>query len=170
MNDKLKKMDDYVQKLIAEYGEDWPYHIPIYYADEISVLEQCGYDTEGISAERCGEMFQCIVTDLVCGRDKDAVTLPGLCSTCSVMDWIEAPGCPDMEYQHFDFPDDKILGGYFKGLPRSIVVSRKNPDWLTLELHPVEEWHEVTPTQKRLACGTLGWYARIQGEFYWMTA
>lgn len=97
------------------------------------------------------------------------ITMEGITSTCSVMDWIEEAGCPDLDFTHFEFPDDPILGGFFKGLPRSIVVSRQAPDGLTLELHPVETWHQVTPTQRRLNCDGYGWYACINGVFYWMT-
>lgn len=97
------------------------------------------------------------------------IKLGGLLSTCAVMDWIEQNGCPELHEQFFEFPDDVILGGIFKGLPRSLVVSTRKPDWATLELYPVEEWHQVTPTQKRLNCDGLGWYAFIGGKYYWMT-
>ena len=99
----------------------------------------------------------------------DKVYLPGLVSTCAVMDWIEQHGCPALRCQHFVFPSDTIVGGYFKGIPRSIVVSEQKPDRCTLILHPVNEWHQVTPTQKRLTCESFGWYACINGKFYWMT-
>lgn len=99
----------------------------------------------------------------------EKIKLGGLLSTCAVMDWIEQNGCPKLYCQQFEFPDDLIQGGFFKGLPRNIVVSEKKPDWATLELYPVEEWHQVTPTQKRLNCDGLGWYAKIGEKFYWMT-
>ena len=99
----------------------------------------------------------------------DKVYLSGMVSTCSVMDWIEQNGCPSLSYMHFVFPDDKIAGGYFKGLPRSLVVSERKPDWATLALYPLDEWHQVTPTQKRLTCERLGWYAYIGGKFYWIS-
>lgn len=100
---------------------------------------------------------------------KKVIKMEGLASTCSVMDWIEESGCPDLDCAHFEFPDDPILGGYFKGIPRSFVVSRQNPDSLTLELHPVETWHKIKDTQRRLTCDHFGWYACIKGVFYWMT-
>lgn len=97
------------------------------------------------------------------------IKLNGFVSTCAVMDWIEQNGCPDLCEQFFEFPEDLIEGGFFKGIPRSIVVSTRKPDWATLELYPVDEWHEITPTQKRLTCDCLGWYAKIGEKFYWMT-
>lgn len=95
--------------------------------------------------------------------------MEGLASTCSVMDWIEEAGCPNLDLARFEFPDDPILGGVFKGLPRSIVVSRRNPDDITLHVHPVETWHKVKDTQLRLYCEPFGWHACIKGVFYWMT-
>lgn len=169
MNSKLQKMQAYIDKMEAEYGEDWTECLPIYYHEQRKVLEECGYSTDGISDDRVWTMFQNIVMDLAAGLDKNRIELKGMTSTCSVMDWIEEHGCPDLDFTHFEFPDDKILGGFFKGLPRSIVVSRQKPDEFTLELHPVESWHQVTPTQKRIYFEPYGWDACIQGEFYWMT-
>lgn len=98
----------------------------------------------------------------------EKITLKGLRSTCSVMDWIEANGCPDLHEQFFEFPDDQrpFLGTLF---PSEIVVSTREPERATLKLHPVESWHQVTPTQRRLNCDGLGWYAFIGGKYYWMT-
>lgn len=100
----------------------------------------------------------------------EKIKLSGLVSTCAVMDWIEQNGCPNLHCQHFEFPDDLIQSGFFKGLPRAMVVSETKPDWATLALHPVDTWHQVTPTQKRLNQYGLGWYAKIGEKFYWMTA
>lgn len=77
------------------------------------------------------------------------------------MDWIEEHDCPDLDFAHFNFPDDPIA--------RCIVVSRQRPDAYTLEDDPVDTWHRVKPTQQRLTCLPWAWYACIKGVFYWMT-
>lgn len=96
-----------------------------------------------------------------------SITLKGLCSTCSVMDWIEQNGCPALNAQFFEFPD-AINRGH-----DCIVVSSVRFDAPQLRPvlmnHPVESWHQVTPTQLRLNCDGLGWYACIDGSYYWMT-
>lgn len=97
----------------------------------------------------------------------EKIHLNGMASTCSVMDWIEQNGCPNLYEQFFEFDETRPFFG--TELPMHAVVSTLKPDWATLELYPLEEWHEVTPTQKRLDCNGLGWYAYIGGKFYWIT-
>lgn len=96
----------------------------------------------------------------------ESIRLKGACSTCAVMDWIEQHKCPRLDADFFNFPD-AIFG------PGCIVVSSVAYDSPqlrpVLENHPVETWHQVTPTQRRLTCDGLGWYVCIDGHYYWMT-
>lgn len=163
-------VQDYIDKMEQEFGEEWTEYLPIYYHEQRKLIEGWGFNVQGLSDEQVGIMFPEVITNELCGnipvRD---VELNGPCSTCSVMEWILIHGCMPLDATHFNFPDDKILSGLFSGLPRSMVVSSIPKEEVYTNI-PVSEWHEPIKGIRRIAPSCRGmWYAEISGRYYYIT-
>lgn len=107
--------------------------------------------------------------------------MSGLASTCDVMNWIESNSCPILSAEIFEFKDDKVVVKSIFGVQvepfehnRTIIVSSLCTTPICVDdllfAYPIEEWHQVTGTQKRI-CVTRGseWYCCINNNFYYMS-
>lgn len=167
-----KLVQDYIDKMEQEFGEEWAEYLPVYYHEQREMIEGWGYKVHGLSDVQVGEMFENLIMEELCGENYShkVVNLSGIVSTCSVMEWILMHGCPEFEYTHFDFPEDKIKFGFFAGLPKSITVSKIGKSQVFTDV-PTEEWHEPIPGIRRIMPdGDLSlWYCEISGRYYYIT-
>ena len=88
------------------------------------------------------------------------IKMDGVRSTVAVMEYIRENGIPAGETLYFDFPK------YNQYLCASNESA--NDIWCTLELHPVESWHDVFG-MKRLCVSSHEWYAYINGRYYFIS-
>lgn len=88
----------------------------------------------------------------------NAIWLPGIPSTVSVMEWIRDHGCPMLKAQEFSFED-----GY-----DSIIVSQFSKEELSsvLRAWPIKIW-PVVLDMKRLTYSRYSWYFYINGSYYY---
>lgn len=89
--------------------------------------------------------------------NSNVVTLEGITSTLSVMEYIRNNGLPNYGHVFFNFPKSN----------ESLIVSRLDKGQIesTLILNPIETWHDVFG-MKRLCEDDGLWYAYIDGELY----
>lgn len=163
-----KAVQDYIDRMLEEFGEDWVYYLPVYYYEQRELIEKWGYNVSVLSDEQIDEMFRELIMNELDGIRFKKVNLDGICSTCSVMEWILIHGCPQLERAHFEFPDDKIMNGLFRGCPRMITVS-SIPKSEVFVSEPVEKWHEPIRGIRRIMAMDGMWYAEISGRYYYMT-
>ena len=166
----MNKVQDYIEKMEAEFGEDWTYYLPVYFYEQRKLIEEWGFNVQGLSDEQVGTMFQEVLMNELNGNFpiKD-VELKGPCSTCSILEWILMHGCPPLDATHFRFPNDKILSGLFARMPRAMVVSSIPEDEVYAN-KPASEWHEPIKGIHRFAAPSGGlWYAEISGRYYYIT-
>ena len=166
-----KLLEDYIYKMEQEFGEDWTEYLPVYYHEQRKLIEGWGFNVQGLSDEQVGIMFPEVITNELCGNAPIArVNLDGLCSTCSVMEWILMHGCPRLDLTHFEFPKDKILFGIFAGLPKDLVVSSIPKEEAYTDV-PVEKWHEPIKGIRRIMPdpNMKLWYCEISGQYYYIT-
>lgn len=88
----------------------------------------------------------------------NAIWLPGIPSTVSVMEWIRDHGCPMLKSQEFAFGD----GG------ETIFVSKFSETEIAsvLRAYPKDCWHIVLD-MKRLNYSRYSWYFYINGSYYY---
>ena len=164
-----KLVQDYIEKMDAEFGEDWIEYLPVYFYEQRELIEEWGYDVRGLSYEQIDEMFQNVIEEELCFFSPvKSVELKGIESTCSVMEWILMHGCPELKCTHFRFPEDKIFNGIFKGLSRGLIVSSIPKDEVYTD-KPVSEWHEPILGIHRIFASEGMWYAEISGRYYYIT-
>lgn len=168
MNERIA---NYIDDLEQTFGEEWDYYLPVYYYEQRKLIEGWGFNVSGLSDEQVGIMFQEVITNELCGNIRiKEVELEGMCSTCSVLEWILVHGCPRLDRTHFEFPKDKILFGILYGLPKELVVS-SIPKYEVYTDVPVEEWHEPIHGIRRIMPNPniKLWYCEISGQYYYIT-
>lgn len=88
------------------------------------------------------------------------IKMDGCASTVAVMEYIRDNGIPAGETLYFVFPK------YNQYLCASNEYAEDI--YATLELHPVETWHDVFG-MKRLCLSSNSWYAYINDRFYFIS-
>lgn len=170
----MKQVQDYIDKMTADFGNEWPDYVPVYYSEQRSLIESWGINTTPFRDTQVNIMFMCLLLEELGANEEDYreadINLDGHSSTCEVMEWILVHGIPTLEKTHFCFPDDKILFGFFAGLPNALVVSSIPKSEVYCET-PVEEWHEPVAGMRRImpSENMKMWYAYIYGKYYFIT-